>query len=105
MVKTKDGDVSEIMDLKYIAARLAFEKVSAEEIRSIVDALLNEGVYSHDFIEIIDVNPPTLREILQQACRLRFSRGKGENKYPVILYNQRQGGGFGPPFLFPYFNS
>jgi len=51
-------------NLRYIAARLAFDKVDAQEIRNTVDALIDAGTYSDEFLVIIESNPPTLRDIL-----------------------------------------
>jgi hypothetical protein len=50
--------------LQYIAARMAFDKVDAQEIRTAVDRLIEDGVYSDDFLAIIDSNPPTLTDVL-----------------------------------------
>lgn len=51
-------------ELQYIAARMAFDKVDAQEIRTAVDGLMEEGFYSDDFLAIIDSNPPTLADVL-----------------------------------------
>jgi hypothetical protein len=52
-------------ELGYLAARLAFGKVTAEEIRETVDTLLSEGIYCDEFVTITDANPPTLDEVLE----------------------------------------
>jgi len=51
-------------DLQYLAARLAFDKVTADEIRDTVDTLLSEGVFCDEFLTVIDSDPPTLEEVL-----------------------------------------
>jgi len=53
-----------MIKLEHIAARIAFDKVDADEIQSIVDALLMDGVYSDEFIVIMDAKPPTRADVL-----------------------------------------
>jgi hypothetical protein len=50
--------------LEYIAARFAFGNINADKIKSTVDSLLNEGVYSDYFIDIMDSKPARLDEVL-----------------------------------------
>jgi hypothetical protein len=50
--------------LEYIAARIAFGNINADKIKLTVDSLLNEGVYSDDFIGIMDSKPARLDEVL-----------------------------------------
>ena len=51
-------------DLHYIAARMAFDNVDAQEIRDTVDALIDAGTHSDEFLAIIEASPPTLRDVL-----------------------------------------
>ena len=53
-----------MIDLQYIAMRMAFGKVDADEIQSTVDTLLKDGVYSDNFIDIIDSKPARLADVL-----------------------------------------
>jgi hypothetical protein len=51
-------------DLRYLAACLAFENVDAQEIRDVVDHLIDAGTYSDEFLPIIESTPPTLRDVV-----------------------------------------
>ena len=43
---------------------MAFDNVDAQEIRDTVDALIDTGTYSDEFLPIIESTPPTLRDVL-----------------------------------------
>ena len=61
--------------LEYMAARLAFGSVAAEEIWLTVDALLAGGTYSDEFIAIIDTRPPTHAESCHPSWHISNKRG------------------------------
>ena len=58
-----------------MAARIAFGTVNADEIQSTVDSMLMNGVYSREFIDIMDSKPARLDEVLP----------------PFVAYLQREG--------------
>ena len=68
-------------DLEYIAARMACDSVSAQEIRDTVDRLLETGTYSDEFIAIMDNlkldYPRHIEQALpaNQACGQVFTAG------------------------------
>ena len=53
-----------MVNLKYIAAKIAFGTVNADEIQAVIDSLLADGSYSDEFIDIMDSNPARLDEVL-----------------------------------------
>lgn len=61
--------------LEYMAARIAFGTVNADEIQSTVDCMLMNGVYSREFIDIMDSKPARLDEVVP----------------PFVAYLQREG--------------
>jgi hypothetical protein len=54
----------EMTKLGYMAAKIGFGKVNADEIQSTVDSLLTDGIYSDEFIGIMDSKPARLDEVL-----------------------------------------
>jgi hypothetical protein len=81
--------------LEYIANKLAFNKVSADEIQAVVDGLLNEGTYSDDFLEIINSTPACLAEVLPPFLKYLKSLGiyipsKDEAVWNLIAHHIRK---------------
>jgi hypothetical protein len=62
-------------ELEYMAARIAFGIATANEIQSIVDALLKDGFYSDEFIAITDSKPTRLAEVLEPFKTYLQSQG------------------------------
>lgn len=50
--------------LKYMAARIGLGIAHADEIKSLVNDLLDNEVYSDDFIDILDSNPTRMNEVV-----------------------------------------
>ena len=64
-----------MIDLKHLAAQLAFGTLHAEDIQTLVHSLLNEGVFAEEFIGIINANPVTMTEVEQPLIAYLASHG------------------------------
>ena len=64
-----------MINLEYIAARIANGTVDADEIKSIVDSLLVDGIYADEFIDIMESKPARIDDVFPPS--LLFYKGKG----------------------------
>jgi len=79
-------------ELAYIASRIAFGEITADEIQKTVNALLVKGVYCDHFVAIIDSKPPTLGEVLPPFTAYLKEQGvtiptKDEAVWQIIAYH------------------
>lgn len=52
-----------MINLEYFAARIANGTVNADEIKSIVDSLLVDGIYADEFIDIMESKPARIDDV------------------------------------------
>jgi len=64
-----------MIKLNYIAAKMAFNQITAIEIQNIVDGLLNDSVYADEFLDIIDIKNPSLADVLPPFSKFLEKQG------------------------------